>query len=312
MMNRKSRIKKLKNTGIYVGILAGIKLLRSLSRQNSIGLMRHMGRLAFMFARHERKNAIKHLTMAFGTEKTPQEIHDLAKRVFLNLSACAADAIRLPLLVKDGTIDKLITVENYHYFTDEVKKGKGVIIMTGHYGNWELLGTWVVRSGYPIKVVAKKSYDPRLDKLIVDYRNEAGYANTARGKATRSVVEGLMSGESFGLLFDLDTKVKGVFVDFFGKLAHTATIPVILSTKLQVPIVPFFVRMTKDYNYVATCLKPLNLVNTGDEEKDIVTNTQICSNVYEKMIRAHPEQWIWMHKRWKKQPQDLQKKNSNL
>lgn len=308
MMNLKTQLKKIKNTGIYLGILAIVTLLRSMNRINSIVFMKHMGRLAFILAKHERKNAIKHLTVAFGAEKSPREIHDLAKRVFLNLSACAADAIRLPVLVKDGTIDQLVTVENYHYYTDEVKKGKGVIIMTGHYGNWELLGTWVVRSGYPIKVVAKKSYDPRLDKLIVGYRNQAGYANTARGKATNSVVEGLMGGESFGLLFDLDTKVKGVFVNFFGKPAHTATIPVLLSLKLQVPIVPMFIRMTKDYSYVITCLEPLPIVNTGDEEKDVITNTQICSDVYEKMIRAHPEQWIWMHRRWKKQPGDVQKK----
>lgn len=180
--------------------------------------------------------------------------------------------------------------------------------MTGHYGNWEFLGTWVVRQGYPIKVVAKKSYDPRLDKLIVDYRNQAGYANTARGSATRSVVDGLMRGETFGLLFDLDTKVKGVFVNFFGKPAHTATIPVILASKIGVPIVPIFIRLKKDYTYVVMCLEELKLVNTGDEEKDVVTNTRICSDVYEHIIRKHPEQWIWMHRRWKKKPEDFLEK----
>lgn len=304
-MITKQQLKKIKNTGIYLGILFFIKLLRSMNRMSAISFMRYVGRLAFMAAVYERKNAIKHLTLAFGAEKKPSEINELAKQMFLNMSACIADAIRLPLLVKDGTIDKLVSLENFHFFTDQVAKGKGVIIMTGHYGNWELMGTWVVRHGYPVKVVAKQSYDPRLDKLIVDYRNEAGYANTARGNAVKGVIEGLMNGETFGLLFDLDTKVKGVFVDFFGQPAHTATIPVLLSTKLNVPIVPMFIRLTSDYNYVITCLEALELVNTGDEEKDVITNTQICSDVYEKVIRAHPEQWIWMHKRWKKKPGDI-------
>lgn len=301
----KPKIKKIKNTAIYIGIWLIIKFLRAMDRMTSIAFMRYMGRLAFMFAVHERKNTIIHLTRAYGFEKTHAEIHDLAKSVFLNIATCVADAIRLPLLVKDGTIDKLVSLENFHYFTDEVQKGKGVIIMTGHYANWELMGTWVVRHGYPVKVVAKKSYDPRLDKLIVGYRNEAGYANTARGNAVKGVVEGLMNGETFGLLFDLDTKVKGVFVDFFGQPAHTATIPVLLSTKLNVPIVPMFIRLTKDYNYVITCFEKLVFVSTGDEEKDVVTHTQICSDVYEKVIRAHPEQWIWMHRRWKKKPGDI-------
>ncbi|WP_459922334.1 lysophospholipid acyltransferase family protein [Desulfatiferula olefinivorans] len=295
-------MKKIKNTLIYLAIVAVIRLLRSMDRMTAIGLMRHVGRLAFLFAVRERNNAISHLTLAFGREKHSDEIRRLAKKVFLTLSACAADAVRLPLMVKDGSIDRLVTLENFHYFKDAVNQGRGVIIMTGHYGNWELMGTWVVRHGYPIKVVAKKSYDPRLDKLIVGYRNEAGYANTARGNAATSVVEGLMNGETYGLLFDLDTKVKGVFVDFFGRPAHTATVPALLSMKLKVPIVPMFIRLTEDYRYVITCLEPPVFADTGDEEKDVRHNTLICSKIYEQVIRAHPEQWIWMHRRWKKQP----------
>lgn len=304
-MDFKNFIKKTKNSLIYLSIITMIAFLRALSRENAISFMKYIGEIAYILASHERKNTIKHLTIGFGSEKTREEIVNLAKQVFLNWSVCIADAIRLPILVKDGTIDKIVTVQGFRHFTDAVKRGKGVIIMTGHFSNWEMMGTWVVRKGYPMKVVAKKSYDPRLDKLIVDYRNQAGYANTARGSATRSVVDGLMRGETFGLLFDLDTKVKGVFVNFFGVPAHTATIPVVLSTKLNVPIIPFFIRLTPDLRYVIMCLDALKLVNTGDEERDVVTNTQICSDVYEKMIRKYPDQWIWMHRRWKKKPEDF-------
>lgn len=305
MIKIKPALKKLKNDAIYAGILLLIKVLRSMDRKNAIAFMRHMGRLAFMLAHHERESTMKNLTHAFGHEKTEAEIHNLAKRVFRNLSTCAADAIRLPLMVEDGSIDRLVTTEDFHYFTQEAEKKKGVIIMTGHFSNWELLGTWVVRQGYPIKVVAKKSYDPRLDKLIVDYRNQAGYANTARGHAMKSVVEGLMQGETYGLLFDLDTKVKGVFVNFFGRPAHTAIVPAMLSAKLNVSVVPIFIRLTRDDTYIIQCLEPLRFENTGDPEKDIVTNTQICSDTYEKMIRAYPDQWIWMHRRWKKKPENF-------
>ncbi len=297
--------KKIKNTLIYYGIVSLISFLQALSREKAVAFMGYVARVSFALAAHERKNTIKHLTMAFGKEKSHEEILALARQIFINWSVCIADAMRLPVLVKDGTLDRIVTAQGFRRFTDTVKRGKGVIIMTGHFSNWELLGTWVVRKGYPLKVVAKKSYDPRLDKLIVDYRNQAGYANTARGSASRSVVEGLMSGETFGLLFDLDTKVKGVFVDFFGTPAHTATIPAVLASKLQVPIVPIFIRLTKDLNYIVMCLDEVRIVNTGDEEADVITNTQICTAVYEKMIRKYPDQWIWMHKRWKKKPQDF-------
>ncbi len=294
--------KRIKNTLIYCAIVVFIKILRLMNRETSISFMRYIGRLAFIFAKHERNNTLKHLRQSYCDEKTPEEILELGKNIFLNISACAADAVRLPVLVADGTIDRIIDIENFDRFKDYVAQGDGVILMTGHFGNWELLGTWLVREGINLKVVAKKSYDPRLDKLIVDYRNQAGYANTARGNAVKAVVKGLMNGDVFGLLFDLDTKVKGVFVDFFGRPAHTATIPVVLSKQLGSPVVPVFIKLNKDFTYKIMCFDALEFVDTGDEANDIVTNTQICSDFYEKMIRLYPEQWIWMHKRWKKQP----------
>ena len=264
--------------------------------------MRTVGRLGYIVAGYERKNTIKHLTMAYGHEKSAAEIKDMAKKVFLNFSVCIADAIRLPLMAKDNSIDDLVDTKDFDKFKKAVDKGNGVILMTGHYGNWELMGTWVVRQGFDIKVVAKPSYDPRLDKLIVDYRNQAGYANTAKGNAVKDIEDSLTNGNIYGLLFDLDTKVKGVFVNFFGKLAHTATIPVYLSGKYGSPIVPMFIRLKEDYRYEIMCFDPLEFVNTGNMKEDIVANTQICSDFYEMIIRRYPEQWIWMHRRWKKQP----------
>lgn len=303
MPSEKPKI-KFKNTLIFYGVLSMIRFLRVLPRKTSIVSMRFAGRIAYVLAAKRRETTIKHLKLAYGDEKTDKEIKQLAKKATLNLAVCIADALRLPVLVKNGMIDKIVSVENFHYFTDAVDRGKGVILMTGHYGNWELLGTWLVRNGYPIRVVAKKTYDPRMDKLIVDYRNRAGYANTVRGNAKQAVVEGLMAGETFGLLFDLDTRkrVKGVFVDFFGIPAHTVSAPVELATALDVPIAPVFIRLTPDYNYEIICLEPLKLVNTGDAEADVITNTQLCSDVYEMMIRKHPEQWFWMHRRWRSKP----------
>lgn len=296
--------KKTKNTLIYYSVVCLIAFLRALPRKAAIVFSQAVMKIAYVFSTTRRGRLKEHLKFAYGDEKTDDEIRQLAKAAYSNLAVCIADAIRLPVMVKDGTIDKIVSVENFHRFTDAVKRGKGVILMTGHFGNWELLGTWIVRQGYPIRVVAKKTYDSRMDKLIVDYRNQAGYANTVRGNAKQAVVEGLMNGETFGLLFDLDTRkrVKGVFVDFFGKPAHTVTAPVELATALNVPITPVFIRLTPDYNYVVMCLEELQLVNTGDERADVITNTQICSDVYEQMIRKYPEQWFWMHRRWRSKP----------
>jgi len=289
---------------IYYGVICLVSFFSVLPRKTAISLMKFAGQIAYVLAATRRKRTIKHLTLAFGNEKTEEEIKELAKKATMNLVVCIADALRLPVLVKDGTIDKIVTEENFHRFTDAVKRGKGAIFLSGHFGNWELLGTWVARQGYPLKVVAKQSYDPRMDTLLVDYRSQAGYVTMGRGNAKKAVVELLMAGDTFAVVADLDTRkrVKGVFVDFFGVPAHTITAPVVLASQFNVPIIPVFIRLTSDYNYVVMCLEELKLVNTGDKEADAITNTQTLSDMYEKIIREYPEQWFWMHRRWRSKP----------
>ena len=293
--------KKIKNNIIYGAIVALIFLLRRLNRRLAILLMRGIGRLAWHLALHERKKSMRHLMDAFGETHSAEEIKKISQGVFNNIAVCVADAVRLPVLVKQG-LDRIVRVENFHHLTDAVALGRGVFLQTGHFSNWELMGTWLVEKGIPLRVIAKRSYDPRLDDIIVGYRNSAGYANTARGNSLKAIVQGLNEGCVYGMLFDLDTKVKGVFVDFFGKPAHTAMIPAMLASQHDVPMVPLFIRLNDDYTYTIECQPPLSFQKTEDPHADALVNTQCCSDVYESMIRRYPKHWIWMHSRWKKQP----------
>ena len=117
------------------------------------------------------------------------------------------------------------------------------------------------------------------------------------------ILRALKKGHSVGMLIDQDTKVQGVFVDFFGKPAHTPTGPSVLARKLDLPIIPIFMYMKDDLTYHLECQPPLELIKTSNQEKDIKDYTQKCSDAYEAIIRRYPEQWVWMHKRWKTQPQ---------
>jgi KDO2-lipid IV(A) lauroyltransferase len=299
-MNKHFR-QKIKNDIIYYAIVSLISLMRTLNRRSSILLMRAVGRLAWHLALHERKKSICHLTGAFGGELSKEEIKILSKGVFNNLAICVADAVRLPLLVNQG-LDRIVTVENFHYLTDAMAKGNGVFIQAGHFSNWELMGAWLAQNGVPLTVIAKRSYDARLDALILGCRNEVGISIDARGNTLAAIVNGLKEGTVYGMLFDLDTKVKGVFVDFFGKPAHTAVIPAMLAVQCDTPIVPVFIRLNDDYTYTLECQEPISLQRTGEPQVDALVNTQRCSDVYEAMIRRYPKQWIWMHSRWKKQP----------
>jgi len=245
--------------------------------------------------------------MAFGSEKSKKEIRWIARHVFLHFATVAVDAIRIPIHIKKG-IDRYITPKNIQHLDAAHQSGKGYLLMTGHFGNWELMGAWIAQKGYQPHAVAAALSNPKLNRLMVRTRNEAGYINIERGNATKGVIQALKDGYPVGLLIDQDTRTKGVFVDFFGMKAHTPVGPALLAGLLDVPIITVAMHMKKDLTYEMRSFPPLYYVDTGDREKDIITLTQKCSNVCEQMIREHPEQWAWMHRRWKKQPGDNIKK----
>lgn len=295
--------KRVKNDLIYRAALLAVWLLRALPRQVAHGLLLRLGRLAFRLARKEREKTLRHLTWVYGREKSPQEIEALGRAVFEHFARAAADTIRMPLVLQQG-INTLITSEGQEHLQAALSRGRGAIILTAHLGNWELMGAWIAQNGFPIKVVGRSAYDPRLDRLIVEGRNQAGYTNIARGKGTREIVRALHQNQCLGLLIDQDTSVEGVFVNFFNRPAHTASGPVILARKFGAAIIPSFIHLQPDGRYHVEFQPELELTTTADEEADIVTNTQKCSDAIERMVRRYPEQWVWMHERWKKQPQD--------
>ncbi len=296
--------KRVKNTLIYWLVIAVVGLLRALPRKAALGIMRGLGSLAFTVAGKEREKTLRHLTWAYGHASTPQEIKRMGRTVFKNLAATAADAVRLPKIL-DAGINNLVRCQGVEKLRAAHARGKGVIVLTGHFGNWELFGAWVAQNGFPTKVVGRSAYDPRLDRMIVSMRNRAGYTNIARGKGTRELLRALRDNYCVGMLVDQDTKVEGVFVRFFGRPAHTAVGPVILAAKLGAALLPAFIHREPDDTYVIEFDDEIILENSADEAQDLVTNTQKISDAYEKAIRRFPEQWVWMHERWKKQPGDV-------
>jgi KDO2-lipid IV(A) lauroyltransferase len=304
-MKKPSLSIKIRNTLFYWGVLFFVKVLRILPRHAAIALLRTFARIAFPLAGRSRKKTIKHLTMAYEKEKSPAEIKALAKNVFLHFFTVTADFIRLPVMIRQG-INKFVTVEGIEHLDKAIAANEtGIMMLTAHFGNWEILGAWLAQNGYPMRVVGIPLFDPRLDKILVDTRNRAGYTNIARGSGTRGIIRSLREGHPIGMLIDQDTNVQGKFVTFFGRPTHTPTGPLILARKFNVPVVPIFMRLCDDFTYHIECKEPVKLEHTDDEERDLLVNTQKCSDVYEEVIRKHPEQWAWMHKRWKTQPKDI-------
>lgn len=285
-----------------------IGCLRHLPRIAAIKVMRGIGHLIFTLDKDGRQRTISQLDMAFGDQKSPAEIRDLARRVYRHFATAIADAIRLPVLLRQG-INTLVNAQGMHHLDQALAGGQGALMITGHFGNWEVLGAWLVQNGYPLRVVGTTIENPGLDRIVVEMRNQAGYTNIARGAGTRDIIRSLRQGCPIGMLIDQDTRVPGVFVQFFGRPAHTPTGPVVLAKKLDIPIVPIFMYLKDDLSYQIECEAPITLEYTEDEARDLVANTQKCSDAYERIIRRFPEQWVWMHKRWKKQPGGKRKRH---
>lgn len=280
----------------FISLLIGG--LGRLPRRVAIGVMRGIGRLIFALGSRGRQRTIQGLTRAFGHEKSTAEIHRLAAQVYRHFATALADTLRLPVILGQG-INHLVSARGMHHLEQALAKGQGVLMITGHFGNWELLGAWMARNGYPLRVVGTTLENPGLNKIVVEMRNQAGYTNIARGAGTREIIRSLHQGCAIGMLIDQDTQVAGVFVNFFGHPAHTPTGPVILARKFKIPIIPIFMHLKADLSYQIECEPPLDLEYTNDEAHDLGVNTQKCSDAYERIIRRFPEQWVWMHKRWK-------------
>lgn len=298
-VNFRASRKRFKNWCIYIIVKFFVNLLRWMSRPRAIKVMKGLALIAFYLAAKERKKTIRHLSLVYGGIKSEKEIKLMARKVFKNLGRNATDAIRLPVVMRNG-IESIVKAQGMEHMDAALARGKGVVALTAHLGNWELLGAWLASEGYPLNVVGAPVYDPRLDKMLVLGRNTAGYKNIARGKATREILRALRKGEVVGILIDQDTRVDGVFAEFFGKKAHTPTGPIVLAQKTGAAIVPIFIHICDDNIHLIECGEEIKLESTDDHDRDMLVNAQKYNDVYEKVIRRYPTQWVWMHERWKK------------
>jgi KDO2-lipid IV(A) lauroyltransferase len=294
--------KRVKNWLLYRFITSIIFVLNFLPRKSSISLGGFLGKLAYFIIADARKRTQNNLNIAFGKEKDQREIKKLALNVFENIGKNVADAVRLKNM-KSEEIERITKIEGLEYFDNAYKMGKGVIPLTGHIGNFELLAAYFSLKGYKLSVIGRELYDPRLDALLVKSRESVGLENIPSSASVKQVIKTLRSGRALGVLADQDSsRVRGVFVDFFGRPARTPVGPVLLAYKTQSPIIPMAIVREKDNKYKIIVKEPIELVTSGDKEKDIIETTQKYTKVLESIIREYPSQWLWMHDRWRSKP----------
>lgn len=261
-----------------------------------------LGRLAYLFAAENRKLTMRHLTMAFGKEKNKQEIRALAKKTFEMLGKNAGEILRASRISTIQELEEFLVVHGYENFEAANRKGKGVIFLTAHLGAFDLQVTTMAMRGLNPNIIGTPLKDERLNDLLWNYRNKHGAIAIERGRETFRMIKILKSGGSVALLIDQDTKVKSRFVNFFGMPAATPVGATVLALKTGAAIVPTYVHLGDDWKQHMYILPEIPMKVTGDDETDMVYNTQVLTDFIEAQIRKHPDQWVWMHERWKTKP----------
>ena len=259
--------------------------------------------LFFLFSRRERAIALGNLSVAFGAEKNPREILNICRCCFRNLSKGFMEALKIPRLTSENRA-RLITFDGRQNIDDALKMGKGVIILTAHFGNWELLAAGLAFSGYDISYIVRPMRSRQLDNMLNGIRKGTGGHPVPRS-SLKGALRCLRRNGLLGILSDIDTKVDGVFVDFFGRPAFTPRGPVSLALRTGAALVPTLIIRQEDDTHIIVAEKALELEITGDIEEDIRVNTARFTKIIESYIRKYPEQWIWIHQRWKTRPGEV-------
>ncbi|MDH7600886.1 MAG: lysophospholipid acyltransferase family protein [Armatimonadota bacterium] len=256
-----------------------------------------LGTMFFVVSKRYRSTAIANLEAAFGSEKTPKEIRQLAREVFKHFARESLQFFRLISMTREE-VDRLVEVEGLENLDAALAKGKGCIAVTAHYGNWELLARKLVILGYPVNVIARDSDDPGMTGIATRIRETAGYKVFDKDQPIIGAFRRLKNNEILGILPD-QNDFQGIPITFFNRPAATATGPAFLSIRSGAPIVPLFARRLPDKRYKLVIYPQIEFVPSGNQEEDIRTLTFLLTAAIEQEIRSNPSQWLWLHDRWK-------------
>ncbi len=261
-----------------------------------------LGALAWRLLGAARRMALENLAAAFP-QSSDQELARIGRDSMVNLGRSGLEMLMLSRH-RLTRIEQWCAIEGADRLKESLAGGRGVVFVTAHTGNWELLGALVVRLGWRTSVVATPVYDPRLDDLLVAARAAQGVETIRRGSASagRQLLTALRHNAVLGLLIDQDTDVDGAFVPFFGRPAYTPTGAAALALRTGAAVVCGFLVREGSLHHRMVVDGPITLIRTGDQARDILENTALLTARIERHIRRNPEQWVWFHRRWKRRP----------
>ena len=286
----------------YAAVWAILKVLGALPRGLARGLATAVASALYGVLPKLRRTAEFNLRLAFP-EWDEARRRQVIRGMVRNLGWMAAEFARFPRYTRENIEDVLI-LDGHENFLDGQRRGKGVLYLTGHIGAWELSSFAHALYGFPLHYMARPLDNALVDKLVNRYRCSSGNEPIFKNESARALLKILKEAGTVGILADQNTMPdEGVFVDFFGKSACTTTGIARVALHTGAAVVPGYAYWDASIGTYRLRFEPaVELVRTGNTERDIFVNTQRFAKVIEEIIRKYPEQWVWVHARWKTRP----------
>ena len=288
----------------YIGLKILTAVMQLIPLHIGRVVLKSLAYLFYLFDKKQRNIAYKNLRNAYGNELSDMEIRRIIRRNYLHFAAIWIDFVKLPRIINASNWQNYLEVEGLELAKKAQEEGKGVIFVTGHVGNWEVLGYSFEFFLHPLHSIAKHLKNPFADRFLTSLREKGRQKIIFTENASRKIIRVLRNNNLLGILVDQNARENNIFVDFFGQKAATTRSVATISLKTGAPIVMAFLRRTdKKYRFKVTFSEPIKIERTGNLEKDIISLTQRYTTMIESRIREHPHEWLWMHRRWKTQPQ---------
>lgn len=259
-----------------------------------------LGAGAYRTLGRDRRRTLEHLALALP-EIGSSTREQMARETFRNAGRSFAELAQWPRI--KNRLGELITIEGIDHLERGVAAGRGVIVVTGHIGNWELLAATMAHHGYRLNVVARRMNDEHFDSMISIFRSGAGVHTIRRENRTamRDIVRGLRAGGVLALLVDQDTRGRGIFVPFFGRPARTSPGAATIALRTRAPVLAAFIERRPPGHNIR--FQPLYEFDTEEGRRPTLEElTASFTEAIELQIRRRPTEWVWWHRRWRHQP----------
>jgi KDO2-lipid IV(A) lauroyltransferase len=286
----------------YAVAWTGLKLLGLLPRSAARWVGAAFASVAYAFRTPLRRAAMFNLHLAFP-DWSEAKRESIIRGMIRQIGWMAGEFSQLPRYTPQN-IEQIVVLDGSENFDAGQRRGKGVLFLTGHMSAWELSSFAHALYGHPLHFLVRPISNSRVDALINRYRCLSGNLPINKNKSARAILKVLAEGGTVGILSDHNTALEeGVFVNFFGIPASATSGLARIAVRTDAAVVPGFLFWDDSLRkYRLRFEPPVELLRTGDEEVDVRENTQRFTSVIEDYVRAHPDQWLWVHKRWKTRP----------